>query len=70
VIEKEDPRGRQYYWIGTGNPKAIGDDESDVMVIKRGYITISPLHNDSTDLTSVRSAKFHKMMESLETEIL
>jgi 5'-nucleotidase len=70
VIEKQDPRGRHYYWIGTGNPKAIGDEESDVMIIKQGYITISPLHNDSTDLTSVKSAKFHKMLESIETEIL
>lgn len=70
VIEKEDPRGRLYYWIGTGNPKAIGDEESDVQVIKEGYITVTPLQNDSTDLSSVQSAKFHKMLESLETEIL
>ena len=70
VIEKQDPRGRRYYWIGAGNPEAIGDEDSDVMVIKRGYITISPLQNDASDLKSVRSAKFHKMLESIETEIL
>jgi len=70
VIEKEDPRGRLYYWIGTGNPKAIGDKDSDVMVIKDGYITVTPLQNDSTDLTSVQSAKLHKMLESLEKEII
>jgi 5'-nucleotidase len=70
VIEKEDPRGRLYYWIGTGNPKAIGDEESDVKVIKKGYITVTPLQNDSTDISSVQSAEFHKMLESLETEIL
>ena len=70
VIEKEDPRGRLYYWIGTGNPKAIGDKDSDVMIIKQGYITVTPLQNDSTDLTYVQSVKLHKMLESLETEIL
>lgn len=70
VIEKEDPRGRLYYWIGTGNPKAIGDEDSDVMVIKDGYITVTPLQNDSTDITSVQSAKLHKMLDSLEKEIL
>ena len=70
VIEKEDPRGRRYYWIGTGNPKALGDEDSDVMIIKKGYITITPLQNDSTDLSAVQSAKFQKMLESIGAEIL
>ncbi len=70
VIEKEDPRGRLYYWIGTGNPKAIGDKDSDVMVIKKGYITVTPLQNDSTDLASVQSSKLHKILESLQKEVL
>jgi 5'-nucleotidase len=69
VIEKQDPRGRLYYWIGTGNPRAIGDEESDVKVIKEGYVTVTPLQNDSTDLSSVQSAKFHKMLESVRKEV-
>jgi 5'-nucleotidase len=70
VIEKEDPRGRLYYWIGTGNPKAIGDENSDVKVIREGYITVTPLQNDSTDLPSFQSANFHKLLESFQREIL
>ena len=70
VIEKQDPRGRFYYWIGTGNPKAIGDENSDVKIIKKGYITVTPLQNDSTDLSSVQSSKFHKMLGLVEKEIL
>ena len=69
VIEKQDPRGRHYYWIGTGNPKAIGDEESDVMVIKKGYITVTPLQNDSTDFTYVRSAKLSNMLGYIQKEI-
>jgi 5'-nucleotidase len=49
ISERRDPRNRIYYWIGTGNPKAIGDADSDVMVIKDGYVTITPLHKDLTD---------------------
>ena len=49
ISERKDPRNRTYYWIGTGNPKAIGDRDSDVMVIKEGYVTITPLHKDLTD---------------------
>jgi 5'-nucleotidase len=70
VIEKEDPRGRLYYWLGTGNPKAVGDEDSDVMVIKEGYITVTPLQNDSTDISFVRSAKLQKMLGSIQKEIL
>ena len=70
VIEKKDPRGRLYYWIGTGNPKAIGEENSDVMVIQEGYMTLTPLQNDSTEFSSVRAAKLHIMLESLQEEIL
>ena len=70
VIEKQDPRGRLYYWIGTGNPTAIGDEESDVMVIKKGHITVTPLQNDSTDFSFVKSAKLTKMLGSIQKEIL
>ena len=70
VIENKDPRGRLYYWIGTGNPKAIGDGNSDVMVIKKGYMTVTPLHNDSTDLSSAESSQLKKMLESIRKDIL
>ncbi|MFC2157277.1 5'/3'-nucleotidase SurE [Acidobacteriota bacterium] len=48
ILEKKDPRNRTYYWIGTGRPKTIGDEESDVMVIKKGFITITPVQRDMT----------------------
>jgi 5'-nucleotidase len=70
VIEKEDPRKRLYYWIGTGNPRAVGGEDSDVRVIKKGYITVTPLQNDSTDFKLVKSAKLHKSLASLQKEIL
>ena len=70
VIEKEDPRKRLYYWIGTGNPRAVGDEKSDVKVIKEGYITVTPLQNDATDTNFVESAELHKSIRSLQREFL
>jgi 5'-nucleotidase len=70
IFEKKDPRGRLYYWIGTGNPKAMGGDSSDVKVIQEGYMTVTPLQNDATDLTSVRSTELHRILESLKKDIL
>ncbi|MFW6160846.1 MAG: 5'/3'-nucleotidase SurE [Acidobacteriota bacterium] len=48
ILTKKDPRGRTYYWIGTGTPRAEGDDESDVKVIEKGFTTVTPLHKDMT----------------------
>ncbi len=53
IIRKKDPRQEPYYWIGTGTPRTIGDKNSDVNVIKKGYITFTPLQTDLTDHPSL-----------------
>lgn len=70
VIEKTDPRGRSYYWIGAGNPQDIGDSNSDVMVAKRGYIAVTPLQKDLTDSTSIRSPILSKILASVQDKFL
>ena len=54
IIQKKDPRQNPYFWIGTGAPRAIGDKNSDVNIIKRGYITLTPLQTDLTDYSSLK----------------
>jgi 5'-nucleotidase len=49
VIEKKDPRGRLYYWIGTSHPTGSGDATSDIRAVAEGFISITPLHTDLTD---------------------
>ncbi|MFQ6082678.1 MAG: 5'/3'-nucleotidase SurE [Candidatus Aminicenantia bacterium] len=49
IIEKIDPRGRIYYWIGNGNPQISGDENTDVRAIEQGFISITPLRLDLTD---------------------
>ncbi len=70
VIENEDPRGRLYYWIGTGQVRALGDEKSDVMIIKEGHITVTPLQNDATDHNSFDSSPFSDMLASIQDELL
>ena len=65
---KKDPRNRDYYWIGTGTPKAIGDSESDVQLIKQGYITVTPIHRDLTDYTNLELPQFQAVVESFRME--
>jgi 5'-nucleotidase len=44
IIEKTDPRGRDYYWIGTGDPTYEGVKGTDIWAIQNGYISLSVLN--------------------------
>ena len=48
IIEKKDPRDSAYYWIGTGRPRRVGEEDSDVISAYRGFISVTPLHTDMT----------------------
>jgi 5'-nucleotidase len=48
LIRKKDPRGKTYFWIGIGHPRAVGPRNSDVQVVDRGWISITPLQIDRT----------------------
>ena len=69
VIEKKDPRQDPYYWIGTGNPKAEGSKNSDVMVVKEGYISITPLHTDLTNYETIQHPTFKNILASIADEL-
>jgi 5'-nucleotidase len=49
VVEKTDPRGRKYYWIG-GEGGARNDDipGSDCNAVRDGLASVTPLHLDPT----------------------
>jgi 5'-nucleotidase len=69
IIEKKDPRKNIYFWIGTGSPKSIGNKDSDVRAIKQGFITITPLHTDSTDYPSLKLPLFQNILSTINDEI-
>ncbi len=48
VIEKEDPRGRKYYWIA-GTPEWQEDRGTDHEAVQSGMVSVTPLHLDLTD---------------------
>ncbi|UCD64403.1 MAG: 5'/3'-nucleotidase SurE [Candidatus Zixiibacteriota bacterium] len=53
VINKTDPRGKPYYWIG-GRAKWKTTRGSDFEAVKRGVVSISPLKVNFTDTASLR----------------
>jgi len=57
VIERMDPRGRAYYWIGGGAPSWHPGEGTDFEAIQAGYISITPLHLDLTHHDSIPRLK-------------
>ena len=49
IIEKTDPRGRKYYWIGGDACTYEPRPDSDFVLSAEGWITVTPLRVDITD---------------------
>lgn len=49
LVEREDPRGRKYYWIGGDIPTGIMDEGTDFWALNEGMVSVTPLMMDLTD---------------------
>ena len=54
IVEKRDPRGRKYYWIGGDNINSEDVPGSDLEAIEDGFISITPIHLDLTNFAALR----------------
>lgn len=57
VIERHDPRGRSYYWIGGWPPVWDRQEGTDFDAVSNGYVSITPLHLDLTHHESIPRLK-------------
>ncbi|MBK5260922.1 MAG: 5'/3'-nucleotidase SurE [Thermoanaerobaculia bacterium] len=57
IIERLDPRGRKYYWIGGEPPTWHQAEGTDFDAIQHGYVSITPLHLDLTHHESIPRLK-------------
>jgi 5'-nucleotidase len=46
IIERTDPRGNLYYWIGTGNPEYQGEENTDVWAVTHQFSSLTLLKYD------------------------
>ncbi|HEX9117030.1 MAG TPA: 5'/3'-nucleotidase SurE [Anaerolineae bacterium] len=49
LIERLDPRGRPYYWIGGDPPAGEPEAGTDLGAVAHGYVSVTPLRMDMTD---------------------
>ena len=52
--ERKDPRGRSYYWNTSVFTLGEHEDDSDVVALRNGYITVTPLQFDLTHYLMLR----------------
>ena len=57
IVDNVDPRGRNYYWIGTADLSFQDIPGSDYHAVSRGHVSISPLHIDLTNHASIETLK-------------
>ncbi|MCL7454474.1 MAG: 5'/3'-nucleotidase SurE [Anaerolineae bacterium] len=48
LVERRDPRGRPYYWIGGEPPSGHPDEGTDIWAMASGFVSVTPLHLDMT----------------------
>ena len=49
IVEKVDPRGKKYYWIGGYELGSVDIENSDITAVKNGYVSVTPVSLDLTD---------------------
>lgn len=48
LIERHDPRGKPYYWIGGEWPTGVAAEGTDIWALEHGFVSVTPLHLDLT----------------------
>ena len=49
IVEKTDPRGKKYYWIGGDKLDSVLIENSDIASVEDGYVSVTPIKLDMTD---------------------
>lgn len=57
ITRSLDPKGREYYWIGGGISAWTGAADADFRAVEDGFISVTPLHLDLTDYTTLEEIR-------------
>src|SRR4029453_7623313 len=57
VAERQDPKGRSYFWIEEGQNEWEPHDKSDYQAVRDGYVSVPPLHPDLTAYSALKAVE-------------
>lgn len=61
LIERQDPFGRSYYWIGGDEPTGQAEEGTDIWALANSYISVTPIHMDLTGHAFIEKLKAWKL---------
>ncbi len=61
VVQKSDPRGNDYYWIGAGELSFQDLDGTDFNAVEAGDVSVTPLHLDLTNYAALERLRQWQM---------
>ena len=64
LVESTDPRKRDYYWF-SGTQNVDGETDTDVVLYREGYVTITPLSCDETNGELLKRMAAFRWVESV-----
>lgn len=65
LLERKDPAGKNYYWIGGEPPTGVIEEGTDIWAIENHFVSITPVHMDMTSHALIDRLK-HWENDSLE----
>jgi 5'-nucleotidase len=57
LVERQDPRGRSYYWVGAMRTEDAGKRGTDLAAVNAGAISVTPLYMNLTHEPTLRRLK-------------
>jgi 5'-nucleotidase len=57
IVERVDPRGEAYYWIGDTRNEEQPGEGTDLEVVNQGFISVTPIHLDMTHVGSMSALR-------------
>jgi len=57
LIERQDPFGRSYYWIGGDEPTGFAEEGTDIWALANNYVSVTPIHMDLTNHALIERLK-------------
>ncbi len=53
LVERRDPRGAPYYWIGGEAPSGVAEPGTDFWALQQGLVSVTPLQLDLTAIDHI-----------------
>lgn len=57
ITRAQDPKGRDYFWIGGGISDWAGGEDADFRAVEGGSISVTPLHLDLTNYQTLEEIR-------------